>query len=403
MDFCIRLCLLAVSIGAFFSKKVFDAGYFALFALAVLELCAKRDFRQQSLQFHRTHLFVLPIVVLVGLACAGMAWSIATWSIRWAIFTKYARLVMGLVFIPFFIRHPKCIPSAFRYFVWLAAIYCLWGHTLLDSLGCGWVSPLHTGLYIACIMSFITLNILIKNANGVNLTQLIFFTIYLFLINRERTGPVASIISLIVLCVNATWITYRNRRNALAVKRRMLKNVIWVCIIRFMAVVIACHVLVPVVEKVMHTAKASCIVVSRMDMLEQALSFIQESPWIGTGTGSYGTLLMQHGLPYVAYYITSGFERNAHSHNEWDLWMIQWGMLGFIAFFIWFGTLARYFFKERRCTFYASFGGILQLIFFIGGVGEAIFFVTVPQSIYLLGTCLCIAMIEHTKAQPTLA
>ena len=86
------------------------------------------------------------------------------------------------------------------------------------------------------------------------------------------------------------------------------------------------------------------------------------------------------------------------SHHEWLLWMIEFGVFGALLLILWFGWVARYLWKNRRYSpFYASYGGIFQVIFLFSGCCDGMLHPIGVQSVYVLGTCSCIAMIEREK------
>ena len=138
-------------------------------------------------------------------------------------------------------------------------------------------------------------------------------------------------------------------------------------------------------------------------MINESIELISEKPLFGFSTGGYKNALIEHSKDYLgAKNVTPKYP---HPHNEWLLWMVQWGIFGLLAFILFFVSTFLYFIKNFSCknyfnnpiTFYSFWGILLNIIFIISGGCEAIFFRTLPQSVYLRGLCICIANIETHK------
>lgn len=141
----------------------------------------------------------------------------------------------------------------------------------------------------------------------------------------------------------------------------------------------------------------------RIKMINEAVEIINESPYQGNSTGGYRKALLAHNFNYLGDKTVA--TKRPHPHNEWLLWMVQWGIWGLLAFILLFGYTTFYFIKNfswkhggnNSISFYSLLGILINVIFIISGGCEAIFFRTTPQSVYLLGLCMCIANIENHK------
>ena len=139
-------------------------------------------------------------------------------------------------------------------------------------------------------------------------------------------------------------------------------------------------------------------------MIKQCVTLIAEKS-LGIGSGEYRQAL---NVKQWKYY---GDDKNAvvikkfpHPHNEWLLWMVQWGIFGGIALVLWFGYVFYYFIRNFSImnfysgkTEYSFLGILLNVVYIISGGCESIFFRTLSQTVYVLGVCLCIAQIEVFK------
>ena len=86
-----------------------------------------------------------------------------------------------------------------------------------------------------------------------------------------------------------------------------------------------------------------------------------------------------------------------HCHFEWLLWMLEFGIIGELLLIAWFGWVFCYFIKHRRYVFWSNFGGVLQVVYLFSGCCEIVFHPIGTQSVYVIATCACIAMIKREK------
>ena len=77
-----------------------------------------------------------------------------------------------------------------------------------------------------------------------------------------------------------------------------------------------------------HGHKATSIGL-RLSMFHFSLTLIQQHPWLGSGVGSYFTLLLQQGPPVLLQH-TYGDPHNSYLHLG-----IQFGLIGLSLFIIW--------------------------------------------------------------------
>ena len=182
--------------------------------VACIHLFRDRSYREAFCNFHRMHKIWIVVISIPILAFCSIFWSLVTFKFGWHACHKYLHFLDILVLIPWFIRYPNAVVMTFKYFVHTAAIYCavrmifypntqIWYFINPDNI------IIKVTIWTAVIMAFITTKILTENVNRRNLTQLIFFTVFLFGINSERTGVIASVISLVLLC----WMAKRSQTN----------------------------------------------------------------------------------------------------------------------------------------------------------------------------------------------
>ena len=410
-------------------------------AVACVQLFRDCSYRKAFLDFHRTHKIWIVVVSIPILAFCSIFWSLVTFKYGWHACHKYLHFLDILVLIPWFIRYPSAVIVTFKYFVHAAAIYCavrmffypntkIWYFINSDNI------IIKVTVWTAVIMAFVTTKILTENVNRRNLTQLVFFTVFLFGINSERTGVIASVISLVLLCWMAGIRTWKNRHATAEAKKTMAKNIIVVVGVRTSAVVFGCGMILPLYQRlgqwnfidvskdivskdivskdVVSKDVVSKDIVSKDIVSKDILRFFQQHkinderlgqivaeilswkyrPMLGWGIAGWYALYHDGWWP-----IESNLLSTPHCHFEWLLWVLEFGICGVLLLFVWFGWCLGYFIKNRRYVFWANFGGVLQVVYLFSGCCEIVFHPIGTQSVYVVATCACIAMIEREKTR----
>ena len=246
--------LACLAVGTWVNSQLASFGWAGFMAVACIQLFRDRSYREAFLDFHRTHKLWIVVVLIPILAFCSVFWSLVTFKFGWHACHKYFHFLDILVLIPWFIRYPNAVIVTFKYFVQTAAIYCAVRMIFYPNTEIWyWVNPdniiIKVTIWTAVIMAFITTKILTENVNRRNLTQLIFFTVFLFGINSERTGVIASVISLVLLCWMAGIRTWKNRHATAEAKKVMVKNIIVVVGVRTAAVVFGCGLILPLYQR----------------------------------------------------------------------------------------------------------------------------------------------------------
>ena len=247
--------LACLAVGTWVNSQLASFGWAGFMMVACFQLFRERSYREVFLDFHRTHKIWLVVVLIPILAFCSIFWSLVTFKCGWHACHKYLHFLDILVLIPWFIRYPNAVVVTFKYFVHTAAIYCAVRMVFYPNNGIWYlVNPdniiIKVTVWTAVIMAFITTKILTENVNRRNLTQLIFFTVFLFGINSERTGVIASVISLVLLCWMAGIRTWKNRHATAEAKKTMAKNIIVVVGVRTAAVVFGCGLILPLYQRI---------------------------------------------------------------------------------------------------------------------------------------------------------
>ena len=113
---------------------------------------------------------------------------------------------------------------------------------------------------------------------------------------------------------------------------------------------------------------------------------------LGFGIAGWGALYHGGWWPTENYLLST-----PHCHFEWLLWVLEFGIIGGLLLIAWFGWIFWYFIKHCRYVFWSNFGGVLQVVYLFSGCCEIVFHPIGTQSVYVIATCACIAMIEREK------
>ena len=411
--------LACLAVGTWVNSQLASCGWAGFTAVACLQLFRERSYREVFCNFHRAHKIWIVVVLIPIVAFCSILWSLVTFKYGWHACHKYFHFWVILVAIPYFMHCPKVVAVVFKYFVWTGALYCtvrmvfypndaIWYFVNPDNI------KIKVTIWTAVIMAFITTKILTENVNRRNLTQLIFFTVFLFGINTERTGVIASVISLVLLCWMAGIRTWKNRHATAEAKMVMAKNIIVVVGVRTAAVVFGCGLLLPLYQRLARwdliEVSKDIVIVSKDIVSKDILRFFQQhkinderlaqivaeilswkyKPMFGWGIAGW------HALYHGGWWPTENNPLSTpHCHFEWLLWLLEFGICGEVLLIIWFGWCFGYFVKNRHYIFWSNFGGILQVIYLFSGCCEIVFHPIGTQSVYVLATCACIAMIER--------
>lgn len=401
--------LIIYSIGCFFSTALCHIGYFGFLSISGLQFYNDVKFRSSFKQFFKSNKIWIPATFIVIIAFCGIFYSKAPVNVKWSIFFKYIRFLSIFLLIPSFIHNQFLARKFIHYFCLATFAYCLW-YPFVGVKKIHLVNSIHSSVFITCCLAFfINLYLFQKSSKKViNWLQISFFLYYLFLINTEKTGPFAFIVIAPIIFI----ISLKK-----AISFKMLS---YLTITVFAIILLAlCKSSILMqrcgtnIKKVKTELIPYCIEINsinnfasvsyRKQMINDGFKLIKERPIYGYGTGSFGYELQQHKMMYLGHdfsdlNINKRIVRVAHPHNEWLLWLIQWGSLGFIAGLLWFGWILIYLIKNRKIDFVLIMHGTyLNLLFIMAACCEALFFTTIPQSFYLMALCACIGSIERKK------
>lgn len=405
--------LIVYSIGCFFSTALCHIGYFGFLGIALLQFCFDSKLRFTFKQFFTLNKIWLPAVFIVIIAFFGVFYSGAPQNVRWCIFSKYARFLSIFLLIPAFIYNKSLAHKFIHYFCLATIIYCLWD-CFIGREKIHLVNSIHSSIFVT-LCSIFCFNLYFfqkKLAKNFSLIWSSFALYYLLFVNAEKTGPFAFVIAFILVIVTAI------KRISLFQSICSVSGII-LCMVAFawykpsallqnfgVKHVNKQHLKITNESKqhfkITNLVKTSSVS-ERLSMAQNCFTLIKEKPVFGHGTGSFGYELQQHKMIYIGYNFSDVKKsqriiRIAHPHNEWLLWLVQWGSLGFIAGCWWFGWLLWYLIKNRKvddCL--VMHGVVLNVIFITGACCEALFFTTIPQSVYLMALCACIGSIELKK------
>lgn len=396
--------LIIYSIGCFFSTALCHIGYFGFLGITLLQFCFDSKLRFTFKQFFTVNKIWLPAVFIVIIAFFGVFYSGAPQNVRWCIFSKYARFLSIFLLIPAFIYNKSLAHKFIHYFCLATFAYCLW-ERFIGREKIHLVNSIHSSVFVT-LCSIFCLNLYLfqkKLAKNFSLIWFSFFLYYLLFINVEKTGPFAFVVAFIMVIVIAVSL----------LKSISLVSVIILCMVtsvRYKPSALLQRFGVTHVNKqhlkiknkqhfeITNLAKTSSVS-ERLSMAQNCFILIKEKPVFGHGTGSFGYELQQHKMNYISEVkVSQRAIRIAHPHNEWLLWLVQWGSLGFIAGCRWFGWLLWYLIKNRKVDDCLVMHGVtLNVIFITGACCEALFLTTIPQSVYLIALCACIGSIELKK------
>lgn len=395
--------LIIYSIGCFFSTALCHIGYFGFLGIALLQFCFDSKLRFTFKQFFTVNRIWLPTIFIVIIAFCGVFYSGAPQNVRWCIFSKYARFLSIFLLIPAFIYNKSLAHKFIHYFCLATFAYCLW-YYFIGRKKTHLVNSIHASVFVT-LCSIFCLNLYFfqkKLAKNFSLIWFCFFLWYLLFVNVEKTGPVALVVAFVTVIV-------------MAIRRiSLFKSICSVGVIILCMAAFAWYKPSALFQRfgVTHKNKQhfeitnlvkTSSVSERLSMIQNCFTLIKEKPVFGYGTGSFGHELKQHGMTYIGYDFSNERKnpiivRIAHPHNEWLLWLVQWGSLGFIAGCWWFGWLLWYLIKNRKVDDCLVMHGVaLNVIFITGAYCEALFFTTIPQSVYLMALCACIGSIELKK------
>lgn len=399
MNVLYTIFLIIYSIGCFFSTALCHIGYFGFLGITLLQFCFDSKLRFTFKQFFTVNKIWLPAVFIVIIAFFGVFYSGAPQNVRWCIFSKYARFLSIFLLIPAFIYNKSLANKFIHYFCLATFAYCLW-EGFIGREKIHLVNIIHASVFVA-LCSIFCLNLYLFQKKLAKIFSLISFSLflyYLLFINVEKTGPVTFIVAFIMAIVIAI-------RKVSLLKLISLVSVIILCMVTsawYKPSALLQRLGVAHVNKqhfkITNLTKTSSVS-ERLSMAQNCFILIKEKPVFGHGTGSFGYELQQHKMNYISNVkISQRIIRIAHPHNEWLLWLVQWGSLGFIAGCWWFGWLLWYLIKNRKVDNCLVMHGVaLNVIFISGACCEALFLTTIPQSVYLMALCACIGSIELKK------
>lgn len=395
--------LIVYSIGCFFSTALCHIGYFGFLGIALLQFCFDSKLRFTFKQFFTVNKIWLPAIFIVIIAFFGVFYSGVHQNVRWCIFSKYARFLSIFLLIPAFFYNKSLAHKFIHYFCLATFAYCLW-ECFIGREKIHLVNPIHASVFVT-LCSIFCLNLYFfqkKLAKNFSLIWFSSFLYYLLFINAEKTGPVAFVVAFVTVIVIAI-------RKASLFKSISLVSVIILCMTTFAwykPSTLLRRFGVTHVNKqhfeISNLTKTNSVS-ERMRMIQNCFILTKEKPVFGHGTGSFGYELQRHKMIYIGYdfsdvKVSQRIIRIAHPHNEWLLWLVQWGSLGFIAGCWWFGWILVYLIKNRKVDDCLVMHGIeLNVIFITGACCETLFFTTIPQSVYLMALCACIGSIELKK------
>ena len=366
-------------IGLFFSVALNSIGFGILIGSALLQIICNKDVRTTFINFNKTHKLWLIVFYIVTLAFIGVFFCIDRLN-AFSITKKYARLLSLLILPSLFIHTPSLEKHFLKGFAWTGAIYCLFK---IFYKNINIINIIHTSVFIACICAFLALKTLTTDrttSNWVYWLRLTFFLGFLFLINSQKTGPIALIISMAVLFVIVIYKHFPLHPKVVT-----------------LALLFSGFIIVSTLSRSTLFQRATNLhgtsYTTRITMLEQSYVLIKENP-LHICTNSFVEGLKSHNFAHLGT-VGDAIYKHAHPHNEWVLWVVQWGVWGLIAVFAFFSYILHYFstIVRQKGTgiqfFYATFAILLTFIYIVSGCCEAIFFQTLPQSAYIFGLTIC--------------
>lgn len=392
MNILLRVFIVLFSIGCFFSTALCNIGFLGVAGLLILELFFDDDFRQCFAKFHRTHRIWIPTIFILLLSFLEVRWNSSDFAIGLNAFCKYLRFTIILVLIPGFLYHKRSVDFLFHMFGLTAFVWCIF-HLLYGNAVRFFICSIHISVFISCLCCYYTINILRRKSRFLNLIRLLYFAVYLLCINTEKTGVVATgLAEFLALFVAVLAV---NRKNM----REILLSCAYVVAVFSSAWYISFHKNAPIAQRTRNFMKTSSVR-WRIKMIKEGQDIVKNNKIYGVGTGGYRKELVNRDLDYLGSKDVS-IPKNPHPHNEWLLWLIQWGIFGFIGLVVWFGYNFIYFTMGFRLKAFEKpemghrmFGILLNVIFIVSGGCEAIFFRTVPLSVYLMVLGGCIAKVN---------
>lgn len=387
METLLKTAIILFSIGSFFSNAIGNIGFFSIFGFSVLELLRTKAIQEEFKNFHKEKKLWIPILFLVILAYVRLDFSNKeSFEISFSVACKYVRFLSVLFIIPVFFYYKKLTKILIHSFGLSCFFYYFHYYLTQHSNIC----IIHTSVFIALCCIYYTLKIFFVPQRKIfcSTIQCFFFFLAMFCINQEKTGAVALAVAVAI---------------AIAVtKKRLFRTLIMVSI-AFSTIFISIQNECPLMNRINAYIFSSDSVSYRIKMLKECFILSKKSDNMGVSTGSYRKALLDHRFNYLDDKAVS--TKYPHPHNEWVLWMVQWGVFGLLAFILLFGYTTFYFIKNfsrkywsnTLTNFYSFFGILINVIFIISGGCESIFFRTIPQSVYLLGLCMCVANIESNK------
>lgn len=103
----------------------------------------------------------------------------------------------------------------------------------------------------------------------------------------------------------------------------------------------------------------------RLELWRQTITLVKDYPVFGVGNGAYEALikklLPQSNLP------------TSHAHNGYLAQLVLFGVVGFVAFCLFYGRIALDFIKKIRINYFAFIGFFVLLTYLLEGLTENIF------------------------------
>ena len=390
MNILLRIFIALFCVGCFFSTALCNIGFLGATGLLVLELFFDSGFRRCFVKFHRTHKIWVPTIYLLLLNLLEIRWNASDLAIRWSIACKYLRFGTVLVFVPGFLYHRRSLDFLFHAFGLTAFVWCLF-HAFYDSGVKFFINPIIISVFIAYLCIYYAVNVLRRKNVFLNLIKLMYFSIYLLCLNSEKTGVFMTALLELLLLIFVVFFVDKKTW-----KQRMLAYT-YVSICFAFAWGVSFYENRPLAQRLKNVTLSSSVF-WRVKMTKESVKIIKDHLLFGSGTGGYRQELIKNNFDFLGK--EASIHKKPHPHNEWLLWLIQWGVWGLLGLILWFGYNFIYFLRgfrikllEKTEMVYRLLGICLTVGIIVAGGCDSVFASTVLQSFYLLVLCACISKV----------